>query len=113
MYRYHTFAGWVAVGLLTSAALLTNFASAATVPSDLPTVTVQFADLDLNSDKDVKQLYNRIRLAAVTVCRGSEGPQLANRLFWTSWHACTAKAIGDAVRSVRNQQLNEYYLAQN
>jgi UrcA family protein len=113
MYRFHTVAGWVAVGLLSSATLLTNFASAASVAADLPTVRVQYADLDLNSDKDVRRLYNRIRVAAVKVCEGTEGPQLVNRVYWTSWHACTAKAIGDAVRSVRSQQLSEYYLARN
>jgi UrcA family protein len=113
MYKHHIAAGWVAVGLLTSATFLTNFASAATVPSDLPTVRVQYGDLDLNSDQDVRKLYNRIRVAAGTVCKGTEGPQLENRLYWTSWHACIAKAVWNAVGSVSNQQLSKYYLAQN
>jgi UrcA family protein len=103
-------AKWIVVGLLASAGFTAN---AATPSNEVPTIKVNYGDLDLQTDRDVKRLYDRIQRAAAQVCQASEGPWLVNRVFWSSWHACMNNAVGDAVRSVHNQQLNTYYLAKN
>jgi UrcA family protein len=109
MYKFHKAASWLAVGSLMSAALMANPANS--IPEAAPTIRVNYADLDLNRAQDVKRLYGRIRIAAITVCRSAQGPELVNRLFWNDWHACMDKAIGSAIDTVHNPQLSAHYAA--
>jgi UrcA family protein len=47
---------------------------------ETPSVTVRYHDLNLDSQKGVANLYERIHAAAVVVCKSTEGPQLVNRV---------------------------------
>jgi UrcA family protein len=79
----------------------------ATSPTTAPTVTVSYGDLDLNSHNGVKQLYRRIQIAAIEVCRSTEpfGSLLASEAH----QACLHNAIVGAVRSVNSPLLSQYY----
>jgi UrcA family protein len=73
----------------------------------VPTATVRYADLDLNTGNGVKQLYRRIQIAAIEVCRSTE--PLGSLLASEAHQACLHNAIGGAVRSVGSPTLTRYY----
>jgi UrcA family protein len=76
---------------------------------EAPSVTVRYHDLNLDSQKGVADLYERIRAAAVVVCKSTEGPQLVNRVFWSEWNACINHAVANAVHTVHNEKLTAYH----
>jgi UrcA family protein len=75
--------------------------------TEVPTATVRYADLDLNTHNGVKQLYRRIQIAAIEVCRSTE--PLGSLLASEAHQACLHNAIGGAVRSVAAPTLTQYY----
>jgi UrcA family protein len=80
-----------------------NSAYAEEAPKSL---TVQFADLDLNKDAGAAALFNRIRGAALKVCstyRG--GPTLRDK---QQHAACVDFALSNAVARVDRPELTEY-----
>jgi len=93
----------LACALVLVAPRTTQAQSAAAVP----TATVRYADLDLNTHNGVKQLYRRIQIAAIEVCRSTE--PLGSLLSSEAHQACLRNAIGGAVRSVGSPTLTRYY----
>jgi len=91
------------VGASLAAAMLTGAASAAT-PSEAPSVSVKYADLDLSTDQGLHVLYRRIVAAAGEVC-----PQwLSNNIHSADQaRACRKAAIARAVEQLNNPQLAE------
>ena len=76
---------------------------------EAPSVTVRYHDLNLDSQKGVADLYERIHAAAVVVCKSAEGPQLVNRVFWSEWNDCINHAVANAVHTVHNEKLSAYH----
>ena len=83
---------------LTALATVTASVQAA----ELPTKTVQFADLNLSSAAGAKSLYGRIRGAAKDVCALSIG---ADPILRVAAHSCIETAIDKAVKEVNAPQL--------
>ena len=72
----------------------------------LPTCSVHFAELNLDSAAGTEFLYRRIRSAAQTVCRGLEGREISRQAA----HArCEEEAIEHAVTEVGHPRLTAYY----
>lgn len=86
-------------GALPSAAVF------AAPPSDVPSVTVRFADLNLQSPEGVSVLYKRIHSAASQVCTGGEDRNLGILSFES---ACAAKAQARAIAQLHIQALSAY-----
>ena len=101
----------VAVTALTAGALaagsLTTIARAAsTSTTESPSMTVFYGDLDINTIRGAAVLYQRISLAAETVCRDlGHGRQLT---LLSRYKSCVRSAIGDAVAYVNHSALTEY-----
>jgi UrcA family protein len=96
--------------LLVMPALFIAESAAAGAPTvEAPSVRVQYSDLNLNDAQGVASLYQRIRNAAVEVCKPVEGPQVVNRVFWKTWNDCFYHAIANAVKTVHNDKLSEYH----
>ena len=86
---------WVTLAAL-SATMLAGVSYAET-QDNVPTQTVNFQDLDLNSHAGVQALYRRIQFAADLVCGNADGRDLA-RLQVKK--ACVERAVSDAVATV-------------
>ena len=69
-------------------------------------VKVSFSDLDLTKPQGAAALYARIRNAARSVCGPVDGHLLEEKAAWTE---CVNAAIGDAVATVGNANLTNYY----
>ena len=103
--RHIVFAAVAAFGLSTAA-----FGAYAGQIDDVPTRTVHYADLDLNTQKGATVLYNRIREAAEQVC-GYDGWQpiaIAARV-----KACVDKAVASSVHAKNNARLTGVYDGRN
>jgi UrcA family protein len=72
-----------------------------------PSVTVGFADLNLDSRADVATLFRRIQNAAAEVCwqYESHGTLIPS----TAQQSCIREAVADAVRKVDSPLLTAYY----
>ena len=102
--------------LATATALLFNVSlgSALSVPasadaSDIPSVTVNFADLDISRPAGATKLYGRIQGAANLVCSAYDHSSLTAQ---ANFKACVSDAIGRAVAKVESPALNMVYRAQ-
>lgn len=83
--------------------LAVNSAYAEEAPN---TVTVQFADLDLNKDAGAATLFNRIKGAAKKVCSAYSG---GTTLLDKQRHAaCVDFALSNAVARVDRPELTDY-----
>jgi UrcA family protein len=73
-----------------------------------PSVTVRFADLNLNSPAGARVLYGRIQSAAQTVC----GPSFSlwNGSQWHAWKECYRTTIDAAVRQIDRPVLTALHL---
>lgn len=69
----------------------------------VPTATVHYGDLNLNTGNGVSVLYQRLRAASKQVCRAYEGRELAKI---GKWQACYDQALSAAVRKVNLETLN-------
>jgi UrcA family protein len=101
--------------LATATALLFNVSlgSALSVPasadaSDIPSVTVKFADLDILRPAGATKLYGRIQGAANLVCSGYDHSSFTAQ---ANFKACVSDAIGRAVAKVESPALNMVYRA--
>lgn len=65
---------------------------------NVPSVRVNYADLNLANDAGVTRLYARLKSAAKQVCVFSAMPTQAES-------SCTARALNQAVASVDNERL--------
>jgi UrcA family protein len=90
----------LALGLMSAAAAVSQ---AKTAPLDeVPTVSVHYQDLDLNTEKGALTLYKRIEGAAKAVCPSSNGLDIrASRAV----NHCVATAVSRAVSEVNSPQL--------
>jgi UrcA family protein len=95
----------LATGLVASILSLTTFAAQASGPTDEAySVTVKFADLDLNRQAGIAKLYVRIQGAARRVCVEQASDQLAN----PTYRACVKRAVSTAVARIDRPMLSDY-----
>lgn len=88
----------VVMGVAVAAAMLVGVAQGA----EVPTKTVRFQDLNLNTDAGVQVLYKRIHGAANLVCGNYEVHDLVGA---RAHKACVDRAVAEAVAAVNNQML--------
>lgn len=74
----------------------TQAASAAAI-DDVPSKTVAYADLNLESRSGAQALYARLRVAARQVCSSLDDKNLGHR---NAWQACLNDAVNSAVMKV-------------
>jgi len=97
------------IALLVTPLLVAQPATAAARIQEIPSITVRYHDLNLDSPQGIASLYERIHAAAVDVCSSAEAPQPLNRTYLTEWDVCTNHAVAHAVRAVHNEKLSAYY----
>jgi UrcA family protein len=98
------------IALLMIPALLVSQSTLAAAPVDeVPSKTVRYHDLNLNSPEGIASLYGRIHTAALDVCKSAEGPWHQNLESWIEWDRCVNHAVADAVQSVHNEKLGAYH----
>ena len=73
---------------------------------DAPTMKVRFGDLNLSNSAGAEQLYVRIRIAALDLCRPRDTEALGNKVIWDH---CRDDAIARAVARVNSPTLNAVY----
>lgn len=75
-------------------------------PSDPPSITVKFADLNLQAPAGVEALYKRIHRAATQVCELG-----VDRNLWimTYDRKCVAATETQAIEKVHNAALSAFY----
>jgi UrcA family protein len=85
---------------------------AALCPAEDNTVqeTVKYGDLDVSRATDAAQLYARIRIAAIDVCRSLDHGDLGSKALS---HRCVDQAITVAVAKVDLPALYSVYNAKN
>jgi UrcA family protein len=88
--------------LVVATALAVGMLTGVAHGAEVPTQTVRFQDLNLNTDAGVRVLYKRIQGAANQVCGDVDGRELA---VAQAHKACVDKAVADAVAAVNNQQV--------
>ena len=95
-----------ALALLVLGAEGALFAVAASA-DEVRSLSVRYADLDLERPADVARLYQRIRRAAEDVC----GPRLltGSRVPVTGYQPCFADAVAQAVARVDRPALSAYH----
>ena len=105
MYKFIGKFAPLAIAVLGVVAVV-SFASnarAAEQSVGIPSVTVRYADLNLNTAEGVEALYARLRAAAKDVCDQHEGRALIDVV---EWKACYARALESAVSNVKSEHLN-------
>jgi len=80
----------------------------ATPPQSAPSLVVHYADLDLSRNEGAAVLYQRLRVAAETVCLPLDDLALPRHAMF---RACVANAISAAVAKVDRPSLTTYYRA--
>jgi UrcA family protein len=92
--------------LIASILTLTTLEAQSAVPTDdAYSVTVQFADLDLNREAGIARLYARIKGAARRVCDQQASDLLATR---QSYPVCVKRAVSTAVARIDRPMLSDY-----
>jgi UrcA family protein len=95
-------------GLFALLSLTSVVATASNSDASVPTYKVNFDDLDLSTAAGNERLYRRIRTAAESVCRTSEGRRLADIARHKS---CMEDAVADAVAKIDKPTLTASYRA--
>ncbi len=94
------------LALASVACLLGAASTGASQPAHgVPSVTVSYGDLNLSTTQGANALYQRIRLAADTVC-GYKGRTLLEQQLWMS---CFNEAVERAVGAVDNPALTSVH----
>ena len=91
---------------------LADSAIAASSAVEVPSVTVQYHDLNLDSARGVATLYSRIRAAAAVVCESSDAPRPGRWLIWDARDVCVNQSVARAVQGVRSDKLSAYHMQQ-
>jgi UrcA family protein len=73
---------------------------------DVPSVVVKYADLSLESDAGVRELYRRITFAAQRVC---PTPSIGELRLMRQAAECRDQAVARAIRQVDNSRLAALY----
>lgn len=105
--RFAPVARFLAVPVMLAAAVLAAPPSRAD-DGNTASVTVQFADLDLNSSQGAAALYERLEVASQLVCRTYEGRGVALR---TAHRLCVEQALDSAIERVDRATLTAYHEA--
>jgi UrcA family protein len=96
----------IAIALAASVLSFCALAARADAPTEeLHSVTVQFADLDLDRKPGIAKLYFRIKTAAKRVCDQQANERLATR---QSFDVCVERAISSAVARINRPMLSDY-----
>lgn len=74
-----------------------------------PTITVSYAELDINKPRGLEVLYSRIQRAAKVVCGMDRSPQELARGRHAK--ACYKTAVDDAVRQINRPTLTALHRA--
>jgi UrcA family protein len=93
---------------LAAAVLLAGPGNAVAAATDAPSVTIRFADLNLNTAAGARTLYQRISGAARLVC----GPDGRGFDEAREWRGCYEQAVRNAVTQVHNPLLRAEYAEQ-
>jgi len=96
------------LGLIAAAMILTQSVAPAATPGEVPSVRIQFADLDLTQPAGAKVLYQRLSAAARTVCSPLQGRALASE---ARFRACMQQSTSAAVAQIDRPALTIYALA--
>jgi UrcA family protein len=99
------------IAAATLIAVATLAGAAANADDAVPTQTVKFGDLNLNSEQGAATLYLRIKAAARNVCPGDQSDHQLRPISVRP--SCTDEAIARAVRQVNNSTLTAYYSAKS
>lgn len=76
-------------------------------PAELPTKTVAYGDLNLESEQGAKVLYARLRRAAQDVCVPlEESRDLGRKVIWQK---CVDNALAAAVKQINVPRVNALY----
>ena len=90
--------------LVLGALTMSSFVNAEAAPrAELPSVTVRYDDLDLNTRAGVDALYARLRAAARDVCGTPYGRGLTEA---AAWKTCYRQVLGTAVDNVQSATLS-------
>ena len=73
---------------------------------DVPTKTVRYAELNLNTADGARALFRRIKYAAADVCGSFDGLSLAQKAIWQK---CYERALVDAVSQVNQPRVTALY----
>jgi UrcA family protein len=89
------------------ALVVSGFATAGTrVATDVPSVVVQYGDLNLNSQAGVLKMHARLKGAAQSVCDSLNSRVLGLR---EQYDRCVSDAVSDGVKQVGNQNLSNFH----
>lgn len=95
----------LATALAASILSLTTLAARGAGPTDdAYSVTVKFADLDLDRQADIAMLYVRIKGAARRVCYQQSTDQQVNETY----PVCVKRAVSAAVARIDRPMLSDY-----
>jgi UrcA family protein len=85
--------------MLFASPLLLSSRIATADESLLPTMTIHYSELNMQSSAGVQALYARLRSAAKTVCATHDGRSLQQQF---AFRACVAETLERAVREVHS-----------
>lgn len=92
----------VAVGVLVIGSFGASAQAAQRAP-EVPSVAVNYGDLNLDTPAGVSTLYSRLRAAARKACDVREARPLAEAV---EAHSCYRQALGAAVENVKSPSLS-------
>ena len=96
----------IAIALAASVLSLSTLAAQAAAPTDEPySITVQFADLDLDRKAGIAKLYFRIKAAAQRVCDQQANERLVAK---QTYAVCVERAVSAAVARINRPMLSDY-----
>ena len=103
------------VAVLSSTLVLPAISNAAVNNNHLETesATLKISDLDLNQEKGIVTLYERIKSTANKVCGSKDteftGSRVEASKYRRDFKRCYARALNGAVNSVKNERLTEFH----
>ncbi len=105
-----TTSGFAAAGLLLGLSATASAVTTSDVATpDLPSRTIEVSDFDLSSTEGASALYERIRLAAMRVCR-EEHDNWWVKARTMHRNRCIESAVEQAVESVNSPALTSLHL---
>ena len=97
------------VVLMLSVLLPTAAIAAAPSPFDENSITVSYADLDVDSEAGARTLYTRLRSAAERVCGVGSHLKLGSLAATIEAKDCYTESLDRAVAEIDNEQLTRIH----
>jgi UrcA family protein len=97
---------FTSIAALFALALIQLTAHAGIPPDEAPTVTVRFADLDLDHTPGAATMYRRLQHAVKQVCSPLQGRDLGKK---ERFDRCTVESMEASIAKVNRAVLTEYY----